>query len=288
MRDLQGECIDVSGWPYCGQRGFIKGCDKIGELSPFLSLAREDNNGEAGGPTYGAVCVFKNDGGTWTHDIKLRATTPQENASFGFSLDVSGDLMIVGSHLEDIDGDLGNSTFEHGAAYIFIFDTDNWDFKERITAPDAEHMADFGVSVGISGNYAIVGSPLKTVGTVTEAGSAYTFQRSAANEWHTIAPAVLTLSSPGAGDWYGWSAAISGDTAMVGAFNRDQLATNDGAAFVYARATANTWELAGTVSPSGAADNGYFGMAISLDETRAAVGATTPYAVAQGAVYVLN
>jgi hypothetical protein len=191
----------------------------------------------------------------------------------GFSLDVSGDLMIVGSHLEDIDGDLGNSTFEHGAAYIFIFDTDNWDFKERITATDAEHMADFGVSVGISGNYAIVGSPLKTVGTVTEAGSAYAFQRSAANEWHTITPAVLTLSSPGAGDWYGWSAAISGDTAMVGAFNRDQLATNDGAAFVYARATAN---------------NGYFGMAISLDETRAAVGATTPYAVAQGAVYVLN
>jgi hypothetical protein len=40
LRDLQGECIDVSEWPYCGQRGFIKVCDKIGELSPFLSPRR--------------------------------------------------------------------------------------------------------------------------------------------------------------------------------------------------------------------------------------------------------
>jgi hypothetical protein len=150
-------------------------------------------------------------------------------------------------------------------------------------------MALFGVSVGISGSYTIVGSPLKTVGTVTQAGAAYIFQRSAANEWHSIAPAVLTLGSPGVGDGYGCSAAIRGDTAMVGSFNRDQLATNDGAAFVYARASGNTWDLAGTVTASDAADNLYFGMSLALDETHAAVGATAPPpAVAQGAVYVLK
>jgi hypothetical protein len=150
-------------------------------------------------------------------------------------------------------------------------------------------MALFGVSVAISGNYAIIGSPMKTAGTVTEAGSAYVFQRTGLDDWHTITPAVLALASPASGDWYGWSSAIRGDTAVVGAFNRDVVATNDGAVFVYSRTGGNTWEPAGTVSASDAASNGYFGIGLSLDGTRAAVGATAPPpATAAGAVYVLK
>lgn len=250
--------------------------------------ARQDQDGVVDN-SCGGVYLFQNSSGTWTYREKERAATPQDGAGFGFSVDVSGDLMIVGSHYEDIEVTPAVAPYRHGAAYIFTFNTDNWDFTERITAPDSEHMALFGVSVGISGSHAVVGSPLKGAGSVTQAGSAYIFQRSAANEWHTIAPAVLTLASSGVGDWYGWTAAISGDTAVVGAFNRDHLAVNDGAAFVYSRIAANTWELAGTVSPSDAADNGYFGMALSLDGTRAAVGATAPPpAEAAGAVYVFK
>jgi hypothetical protein len=250
--------------------------------------ARQDNDGEAGGPSYGAVYLFQNVGGTWTYKEKKRATTPQQDASFGFSVDISGDTMIVGSHYEDIDGD-GLNPFRQGAAYLYRFDTDNWQFSDRITAPDSAHMALFGVSVGISGNYAIVGSPMKTVSAVTDAGAAYVFQRSGADDWHSIAPTILALGTPAAGDWFGWSSAISGDTAVVGAFNRDQAATNDGAVFVYTRTNGNTWELAGTVSPSDAASNQYFGIGLSLDGTRAAVGATAPPpATAAGAVYVLK
>ena len=249
--------------------------------------ARQDNNGEVGAPSYGAVYIFQNQGGVWTHRWKKRAEVPQMNASFGTSVDIPGDLMIVGSHYEDIDGD-GLNPFRQGAAYIFTFNIDGWDFTERITAPDHEHMAQFGISVGISGNHAIVGSPYKAIGTIAGAGSAYIFQRSAANEWHTIAAAVLTLATPGIDDLFGWSAAISGDTAVVGAFSRDQLATNDGAAFAYTRTTANTWELAGTVSPSDAADNVYFGTSISLDGTRATIGATDLQSVTEGAVYIFK
>lgn len=94
-------------------------------------------------------------------------------------------------------------------------------------------MAFFGASVGISGGYAIVGSPLETVSGVTQAGVAYMFQRTAANDLHSIPTAVVTLKEPGLEDWYGWAAAIRGDCALESAFNRDERGTN-----------------AGTVSPS--------------------------------------
>jgi hypothetical protein len=250
--------------------------------------ARQDNNGEAGGPSYGAVYLLQNVGGTWTYKETKRATTPQMDASFGFSVDLSGDRLIVGSHYEDTDGD-AVSPSRQGAAYIFLFDTDNWTLSSRITAPEPENMAMFGVSVGISGDYAVVGAPLTTVGSAGQAGAAYVFQRSTSGGWDSATAATLSLSAPGLEDWYGWASAINGDYVMVTAFNRDDAGTNAGAAYVYARATGNAWDLAGTVTASNAADNLYFGTSLSLDETRAVVGATAPPpAASAGFAYILK
>ena len=251
--------------------------------------AREDSNGEAGEPSYGAVYVFVNSGGTWTFDTKLRAPTPQASASFGFSLAVSGDIMVVGSHYEDIEGTPVVAPYKQGAVYIYRFDTDNWDFAERIEAPDPDNYAMFGVSVGVSGDWLVVGSPGRDAGAVDMAGAAYVFQKSAAGEWHTIVPARLALESPRVEDWYGWSAAVSGDTVLIGTFNRDHVATNDGAVFVYTHTAGNSWNPAGTVSASDATDNLFFGMSVALDATRAAIGATAaPPTIGPGAVYVLK
>jgi hypothetical protein len=250
--------------------------------------ARQDQNGVPN-DSCGAVYLFQNVGGTWTFKEKKRAKVPQDGAAFGFSVDLAGDLLIVGSHYEDIEGAPIVAPYRQGAAYIFTFDTDNWQFSDRITAPDAEHMALFGVSVGISGSYAVVGSPLKTVNGVTQAGAAYMFQRAAADDWHSIPAAVVTLKDPGLEDWYGWAAAIRGDHALVSAFNRDERGTNAGAAYVYSRTTGNTWVIAGTVSPSDAMDNLYFGMSLALDADHAVVGATAPPpAAAKGAAYIFK
>ena len=100
---------------------------------------------------------------------------------------------------------------------------------------------------------------------------------------------MVTPKDPGLEDWYGWAAAIREDYALVSAFNRDELATNDGAAYVYARTTGSTWDLAGTVRPSDAKDNLYFGMSLALDDTRAVVGATAPPpAAAKGAAHIFK
>jgi hypothetical protein len=253
--------------------------------------ARQDHFYDTGGsaPAYGAVYLFQNVGGTWTYKEKKTATVPQAGASFGFSVDLQSDLLIVGSHYEDIEGTPAVAPFRQGAAYIFRFDTDNWQFSDRLTAPDAEHMALFGVGVGISAGYAVVGAPLATVSGVAQAGAAYFFQRSAATDWHTVPAAKVTASNPVDQDWFGFTAAMKGDTAIVGGFLRDTGGVDAGEVRVYRRSSGNTWDLAGAVSPSDATDSTYFGISVSMDATRAVIGATAaPDAVDKGAVYLLK
>ncbi len=250
--------------------------------------ARQDQNGVLN-DNCGAVYLFQNIGGTWTYKEKHRAPVPQDGAAFGFSVDLSGDLLIVGSHNEDLEGIPVTNPFKQGAAYIYRFDTDNWQFSEKITAPIPEHMALFGVSVGISGDYAVVGSPTKTVDAVAQAGAIYLFQRSSLDDWLTIPVLELTVKNPVGGDWFGFSTAISGDHVLAGAFNRDDVGANAGAVYLYSRTGGNTWEQTDTIIASDAGDNGYFGMSVTMDATRAVVGATAPPpAASAGAVYVLK
>jgi hypothetical protein len=82
----------------------------------------------------------------------------------------------------------------------------------------------FGSSVAISGSTIIVGSPSVASGT----GGAYVFTKTAGS-WHQVAE----LRGPGtaAGDGFGSSVAISGDTIVVGAPDH---ANGSGRAYVFA------------------------------------------------------
>jgi hypothetical protein len=242
----------------------------------------------SGADKYGAVYLFQNVGGKWTFKEKKTATVPQANASFGFSVDLQSDLLIVGSHREDVDGTSGTPS-QQGAAYIFRFDTDNWQMSDRITAPIPADMAQFGVGVAISGGYALVGEPTATVDGTAQAGAAYFFQRTGADDWHTVPATKVTAVDPAASDWFGFSTAMKGDTAMVGDFLRDAAGVDSGQVYVYGHSTGNTWDLAGTISPSDATDNSYFGISLSMDGTRAVIGATAaPPAADKGAVYLFK
>jgi len=250
--------------------------------------ARQDQNGVVD-DSCGAVYLFQNVGGTWTYKEKHRAPVPQDGAAFGFSVDLSGDLFIVGSHYEDLEGIPVTSPYRQGAAYIFRFDTDNWQFSEKITASSPAHMALFGVSVGISGDYAVVGSPLQAAGSVAEAGAIHLYQRSSLDDWLANPAVELTLPNPTGGDWFGFSATIWGDQVLASSFNRDDAGANAGAVYLYSRTDGNAWELADTLTASDASDNGYFGMALAMDGTRAVIGATAPPpAASAGAVYIFK
>jgi len=99
----------------------------------------------------------------------------------------------------------------------------------KLTAIDGATADQFGISVSISGDYAIVGAR-NDDDNGTDSGSAYSFLRSGG----TWPQKDKQLASDGAaGDDFGVSVSISGDYAIVGAFNDDDNGSDSGSAYVY-------------------------------------------------------
>jgi hypothetical protein len=253
--------------------------------------ARQDDLGDADlNKNYGAVYLFENVSGIWTYATRLDqgAVQAKESANFGISVDMVGNLLVVGAHYEDVDG-YGVGGIKHGAAYVYRFEIDSWLQSDRLTASDSESDAIFGASVSIWGDYAVVGSPWKDEGGQANAGAAYVFQRSTATDWHTIVPQKIVLGSPADNDWLGLSVAVCEDNLVAGAPYRDASGSGTGAAYLYARSTANQWNWVADLAASDAESALGFGWSLSVGGTFAAVGSTDQALVdGEGAVYLFK
>ena len=103
--------------------------------------------------------------------MKIVATDLQAGDQFGKSVAISGDYVVVGANGEDAGGNAA------GAAYIFHrTGTNTWDAGVKIVATDPQAYDEFGKSVAISGNYAVVGAYGESAGG-SYAGAAYIFHR---------------------------------------------------------------------------------------------------------------
>jgi PKD repeat protein len=108
----------------------------------------------------GAACVFsRNQGGAdaWGQVATLTAADGAWGDEFGWSVSVSGDTAVVGAHYNDIQG-----THNQGAAYAFYRDqggADAWGQVAKLAADDGRWGNEFGLSVSLSGNTALVGAP---------------------------------------------------------------------------------------------------------------------------------
>ena len=125
---------------------------------------------------------------------------------------IDGNYAIVGALYND---DHGTSS---GSAYIFNVQTGAERYK--LLPMDARIATEFGCSVAISGNYAIVGARYEDEpprnNAISNYGSAYIFNVLTGAQLHK-----LILSDKEAYDYFGWSVAISGNYAMVGAWSDD-------------------------------------------------------------------
>jgi len=108
--------------------------------------------------------------------------------------------------------------------------------QATLTAADGSAYDLFGYSVAISGDTVIVGAVYHDVAGNEDRGAAYIFGRNqgGADQWGQVAR--LTAADGSAYDEFGWSVAISGDTALVGAPSGDVGSnTNQGSAYVFGR-----------------------------------------------------
>jgi len=110
--------------------------------------------------------------------------------------------------------------------------SDNWGEVKKLVASDAEEGDRFGWSVAVSGDIAVVGAHAEGAGG-DEAGAAYVFSRNqgGTDNWGEVEK--FTASDTEAGDFFGFSVAVSGEVAVVGAVAEDAGGLNAGAAYVF-------------------------------------------------------
>ena len=147
--------------------------------------------------------------------------------------------------------------------------------QAKLTASDGAPGDIFGVSVAISGSTAVVGASFKNSNT----GAAYVFVRSGA-VWSQ--QAKLTAADGSSFDRFGTSVAISGPTAVVGAFGQF---SNTGAAYVFVR-SGTAWHQQARLTAADPAKDSVFGISVAVSGPTVVVGANHLAGSGTGAAYV--
>jgi hypothetical protein len=252
-----------------------------------------ENGGIGGSHAHaGAAYIFHRTGpNTWGERYKITASGDgMDGDNFGRSVSISGDTIAVGAPYWNI---TMPATSDVGRAYAFLrTGTNTWDWEDWLDGNVDQAGAEFGWSVDISGDYAIVGAHNEDEGAFSFAGAAYLFHHQAAYLWELSSRIVAT--DPASSDYFGSAVAISGDYAISAAKMEDEVADRAGAIYSYHRTATSTWN-AGPTAKWTAFDGGllqFFGCSVGIDGMYAIVGAVgCPGPASEtgaGAAYILH
>ena len=194
---------------------------------------------------------------------KLTATDGVQDSTFGFSVSISSDTVVVGDHFAR-------------AAYIFIRNPEEpllWTQTAKLEADDW-YTEMFGWAVSIDGDTLVVGPPNASLGNQ---GKVYVFVREHLTQGPWIRVARLVLTNNGS---FGSSASVSGDSLVVGApseANELNPALRTGAAYIFARNKGgpDAWGQVARVAAADGTHNDHFGWSASISGDTAIIGAPT-------------
>lgn len=220
----------------------------------------------------GAVYVFEFNPATntWEKITRLTASDAKTNDNFGSSISLVANQILIGaSGYYDAENDL----VDVGAAYLFELNpvSNQWEEKAKFTASDGEPIAEFGHSVSLSGDKALIGAYRAAPNGNYEQGAAYLFAlNSTTNSWDEVAK--LIASDGNEGDNFGNAVALSEDRALIGAFQAAGFGT--GAAYIFEPDTNGDWQEITKLAPTSEFAEEWFGRTVALDGNSALVGAS--------------
>lgn len=161
----------------------------------------------------GAAYVFVEPSTGWanmTETAELTASDGVSDARFGSGVAISGSTIVVGAP--------GTYPME-GEAYIFVEPDDGWVSTTQtaeLLPSDGFAYDNFGISVSMSGDTALVGAPDRGSGS-PEVGRGYIFVEPTGGWTNMTQTAELAASDGQIGNDFGWSVSIDGGTAVIGA-----------------------------------------------------------------------
>ncbi|WP_437689182.1 FG-GAP repeat protein [Sorangium sp. So ce176] len=172
----------------------------------------------------GSAYVFVRSGSSWTQQAKLVEWGTGSGLYFGWSVAISGDTVLVGAY------NYWNPWNTSGAAYVFVRSGSSWTGQQVLSPIDSAAFDNFGMSVAIQGDRAVIGAVGGDTPSVSGTGTAYVFERSGT----TWTQQQEIFASDGAGsDSFGSAIALDGDTVVVGAPGDDDLGSGSGSAYVF-------------------------------------------------------
>ncbi|MDV6235939.1 FG-GAP repeat protein [Leptospira ellisii] len=277
------------------------------------TTASTDNSADSSG----AVYVYRRSGEGWVQEAYIKAPNAEAFDFFGYTVAVSGDTIVVGAYLEGSNQTMitngntasaDNTSPASGAVYVFRRTGTTWRQEAYLKASNAEASDYFGYSLAISGNTIAVGamgesSNQNTItnggiasadNTNASSGAVYVYQRTGTN-W--TEEAYIKAVNGDAGDLFGISVALSGNTLAVGAAQEssnqititngttasaNNARASSGAVYVYLR-TGTIWAQEAYLKAGNGQTGDQFGTTVAVDGDTVAVGSVYSN---EGAVYV--
>jgi FG-GAP repeat len=211
----------------------------------------------ANGDLYGSAYIFTLSGTTWTQQAKIFPTSGGYYDFFGYAVALDGDTALIGAP-----GGIFNPPYP-GAAYIFTRTGATWTQQARLTPSDGNDEDYFGNVVALDGDTAIIGSEY-----MSGIGSVYVFTRTDTtwNQQTKIEP-----TDGFAGEMFGYSVALQGNTALIGAECDNDNGDGSGSAYVYIGSGA-TWTQQAKLLASDGESLDFLGASVALYNNTALVG----------------
>jgi hypothetical protein len=184
---------------------------------------------------------------------------------FGHAVALSGNTLAVGAPYDHV-----GANADQGSVRVFVRNGASWTLQATLTASiDGAAFDKFGSSVALDGDTLVVGVPEDDYGANGGQGTVRVFVR-IGTIW--ALQQLLVAGDGAAGDLFGSSVSLDGDTLAVGVPGDDVTAVEDaGSVRVYVR-TGSSWSFHSLLSASDAAAYDDFGTEVSLSGDVLAVG----------------
>jgi len=171
----------------------------------------DDDNSDDAGSAY----VFRYNGSDWIEEAKLLASDGAEMDYFGYTVSISGDVIVVGAHGDDDNGD------HAGSAYVYRYNGVTWIEETKLLASDGGPDDWFGCSVSVDGDAIVVGARGYDENHLwsDKVGSVYVYRYDPDGSGVWVAEAQILKTDGVRNDYFGRAVSIDGDTIVVGESN---------------------------------------------------------------------
>lgn len=225
----------------------------------------------------------------------FKAFNADASDQFGYSIDISGNTLVVGAPNEQSNGSgadgspSSNNLEDAGAAYVFGRGDNGWELEAYLKASNPGASDQFGFDVAIHNGLIVVGARYEDSSTtgvnsvpndlVRNAGAAYIYSNESGT-WQQ--EAYLKAHNTGRDDYFGYSVDIYNNTVVVGAWSEDSStsginpSTNNslvdpGAVYVFVRDDSG-WSQQAFIKASNTDNYDHFGDSVAIHENTIVVG----------------